>query len=351
MRESARVLAISENEVRSVLLSLVNADERRSLAKPETTLRTENPILSSGALESLLTELESKGLVRKRVEKDVGVPVWTLDHDYLSQPLLESQRRAARWQDELNQAKRSWDSAGSVWRRFRTLLSPSLQVRLVIERFRGRLSYGAASTFALWSLVRLAISVPIILAFLSLIGWHLFTEQRQGKHLIANLNPGEAQSLDVQEAENFKQLARSPLAVRREVLRRSLAEEGSSARIAARTEYLMQAVVGVDVRTRDLVSHDVEAQCSSFPWKRRPQSALACSSVSEWLRLDSPRITTQLADAIGGDPDSNNQVLFARCIRLLTPIEDLDSLQKLFLAVAHALPKAHENALSAFADV
>lgn len=351
MRESARSLGISESEVRSVLLSLVNADERRSLAKPESALLTEHPIVSPVGMESLLTELESKGLVRKRIERDVGLPFWTLDHDYLSQSLLESQRRAARWQDELNQAKRSWDSADSTWRRFRTLLSPSLQVRILIERLRGRLLYGSAITFALWSTIRLALSLPVILTVVFLIGWHLFNEQRQAEALIANINPGKTDSLDAQEPEVFRRLAGSSLVVRREVLRRSLTEEGSSARIAARTDYVMQAVVGIDVRTHDLVSHDVEEQCSSFPWKDHPQSALACSSIAKWLRLDSERITTQLANAITGDPDPNNQVTFAKCIQLMAPMDNLDSLQKIFLAVAHELPKAAENASSAFADV
>jgi len=81
---------------------------------------------------SVTKYLEREGILRTRVDPDTGQSVVQLYHDYLSRAVVEAERRADRWPTVIRDAQQQFDEAGSsVPRRWRALLSPWQQVRIL----------------------------------------------------------------------------------------------------------------------------------------------------------------------------------------------------------------------------
>ncbi len=114
--------------------------------------------------------LEDREIVRQRIDPDTRGHVWLLDHDYLTNGILEADRRANVWPSLLQEKFRSFEDAGARYgRKWWALLSPVQQVGLFSQYLQGRLRYGRFGFYALLSLTRW--TPYLLLVFLCIFGW------------------------------------------------------------------------------------------------------------------------------------------------------------------------------------
>jgi hypothetical protein len=91
-------------------------------------------------LSGLLEYLESKNIVRRRLNPDTDEERWSLYHDYLSHGVREAERRLQRWSVLLREHYQTYLETGpSFSRRWWALLSPWNQIVLLYQGLRGRL--------------------------------------------------------------------------------------------------------------------------------------------------------------------------------------------------------------------
>jgi hypothetical protein len=143
-------------QVRTLLTSLANAKTLKTV--PRSTADLEKAIIAGDeanpgrlerAVEAALNDLQMKEIIRKRLDPDTRQHVRILDHDYLSRGVLEVERRANRWFAVAQEGYRAFqDAGGSVWRTWRSLLSPWQQMVLMSHRLRGRFRYGTLRSYA-----------------------------------------------------------------------------------------------------------------------------------------------------------------------------------------------------------
>jgi hypothetical protein len=159
---------LTKMQVRTLLISLADPETLKTV--PKSTADLEKVIITGyeanadqieRAVEAALDDLEMKEIIRKRLDPDSRQHVWILDHDYLCRGVLEAERRANRWFTLAQEGYRAFqDAGGSVWRAWRSLLSPWQQIVLATQRLRGRFRYETLQSYAAWSLVRF---VPYLL--------------------------------------------------------------------------------------------------------------------------------------------------------------------------------------------
>jgi hypothetical protein len=254
---------LSKRHVRSLLLALVDRERLKTLSKTEDDLKAaviadESPadanVIHRG-VSIALNYLEDREIVRQRLDPDTRGHVWLLDHDYLSNGILEADRRANVWPSLLQEKHRSFEEAGArPGRKWWALLTPVQQVGLFFQHLRGRLSYGRYRSYALTSLARWAPYVLLVVLCVS--GWLWAEERRQ-----AQLDHDEARALlsaigpaDRSELDALWKLAASRDHVRLSFLKQALADPGDYRRINPRAKYVLQALVGLDPVRRENVS-------------------------------------------------------------------------------------------------
>jgi len=242
---AARAVGASVAEVRAVLLVMVDRATRKTVPQPTDRFLQEVPGWNASKLQDLLEKLEVDEVVRRRIDPGGEGSIWLLDHDYLSRGLLELDRRARRWALVLDEAARSYEGARGPLGHWKKLLSPSVQVRLLYERLRGRLSYGKAAAYARLSTVRLLLwlLVPLV-AFLS---WRFFNTQREADLLFTEFGQqvmtyGELRSLWNLSAENRD--------VRHAFLETAFAHDANAQRFNVRGEMALQAAIGFNEQDR-----------------------------------------------------------------------------------------------------
>ena len=182
---TARSVPLTQSQIRALLLLPTNAATLKTLPKSFTdflaVISPNTPLTArlEAAVQQALENLETKELLRKRLDPDTRQPVWLLDHDYLCHGVLEAERRANRWAVLARERYRVFqETGGSVWRKWRTLLNPWQQIGLCIQRVRGRFRYGELRPYALWSLLRFAPALLVVLLLAGVGGWYWDAYQR-----------------------------------------------------------------------------------------------------------------------------------------------------------------------------
>ena len=244
---------LSKSQVLSLLLALVDRERLKTLWKTEDEL--EKAVIANGSAADerainrgvpiALGFLEDREIVRQRLDPDTRGHVWLLDHDYLTNGILEADRRANVWPSLLQEKFRSYEDAGARYgRKWWALLSPLQQIGLFSQHLRGRLRYGRYGSYALLSLARWA--PYLLLVFLCIFGWHWTEERRQ-----AQRDHDEARALlsalgTETEWDALWRLAASSDSVRFSFLEQALADPGDCRRIDSRAKNVLQALVGLD---------------------------------------------------------------------------------------------------------
>ena len=249
----------------AVLTALVDRDSMKTHALPlpriKESIGPQSP--NDDLLATLLDSWEQRELVRKRIDADTGMTVWMLDHDYLCRGVIAAERRANLWATRLQEGKREFDAAGSqVDARWRSLLPLTTQARLLIERMRGRIEYGAARTYAIVSMARL---LPVLVVA-AIPAFTIFLLREQGINDKARtlLDPitivSEQLSLDEERA--LRKIAASSESVAMAVMREAVASNTKAAQVRGRLPYVINAVVGLDPRRRERVLKEVLIPCA-----------------------------------------------------------------------------------------
>ncbi len=246
---------LSKSQVLSLLLALVDRERLKTLWKTEDELK--KAVIANGSAADerainrgvpiALSFLEDREIVRQRLDPDTRGHVWLLYHDYLTNGILEADRRANVWPSLLQEKFRSYEDAGARYgRKWWALLSPLQQIGLFSQHLRGRLRYGRYGSYALLSLARWA--PYLLLVFLCIFGWHWTEERRQ-----AQRDHDEARALLSAlgtewetEWDALWRLAASSDSVRFSFLEQALADPGDCRRIDSRAENVLQALVGLD---------------------------------------------------------------------------------------------------------
>jgi Novel STAND NTPase 1 len=168
---------LTRGQVQTLLTSLADTETLKTVPRSTTDLEKAitagdetNPERIEGDVNAGLDALQTKEIIRKRLDPDTRQHVWVLDDDYLCRGVLEAERRANRWFILAQEGYRAFQDAGSnVWRTWRSLLSPWQQIVLMSQRLRGRFHYGTLYSYACWSLCRF---VPYLLVLAAVIyGW------------------------------------------------------------------------------------------------------------------------------------------------------------------------------------
>jgi hypothetical protein len=151
----------AELRVRRLLMALVDQqNEKKTVQRPENELcnliDSNNPLTGRGVLE----ELEGEEVVRSRIvfesaDSDAVGTYWLLDHDYLTGPVREADRRVDQWQRTLRDGARALAMARRSLRAgWRALLPPRTQLILFRHRLSGQFRYRPYRSYAMKSLLR-----------------------------------------------------------------------------------------------------------------------------------------------------------------------------------------------------
>ena len=157
--------------------------------------------------QRLLKKLVAKRILRQRLE---GSPdeVWQLYHDYLAAAIVELDRRRRKWFIVLSSAAQRFRLADGPMQWWLRLLTPSIQLRLFLQRLAGRgFDYGEYGGFARISLLRLVINVWTLSLAAGLLGWTLWRQNQQAQVIIDAFHQGDD---NVKQYDALWLLAASP---------------------------------------------------------------------------------------------------------------------------------------------
>src|SRR5208282_5941906 len=353
---------LSKSQVLSLLLALVDRERLKTLWKTEDELK-EAVIANGSAADErainrgvpiALGSLEDREIVRQRLDPDTRGHAWLLDHDYLTNGILEADRRANVWPSLLQEKFRSYEDAGARYgRKWWALLSPLQQIGLFSQHLRGRLRYGRYGSYALLSLARWA--PYLLLVFLCIFGWHWTKErwQAQGDQVEARVLLSDLGT--EKEWDALWRLAASSDSVRFSFLEQALADPGDCRRIDSCAKNALQALVGLDpVRKEHIIEillspDNINYSCSNRNIISTASTLLASRSTRNHKVLAS----TCLIEAIEKTTQADFRALSALAEGLkavLGKLEPADA-QKTSAALVAAIEKTTDpGALSALAE-
>ena len=262
---ASRTAGLSTADVLKLLLRLVDEtkpDLPKARAAGEAAL-SGSASLTEAQVPRLLDILRQQGVIRPQLgatgqpPPDTTAdappnPAWTLYHDYLARPILTAQRRANRWQRLLVERLRAYRAA-TDWRgRWRALLSPLEQLRLLWPTVRGRLRWSGYRGLALRSTLRLA---PLLVAAgIASVGTDLYLDQRaeaRAERILSAIRGGIDDELP--EAEEYRQLwhlASGNHRLKLAFMDRALSDPHAQAALAKHTPRVAHALLGLDAGHR-----------------------------------------------------------------------------------------------------
>jgi len=279
--ETARHAGLDAKYVRLILLAMVEP------VTGKTVPVTENQLLerlgevrdARDRLERTLDNLAAKEIVRRRIDRDTRSSVWLLDHDYLCRGILELERRASYWSHFLQEAANTFQAARGPLETWKALLSPYAQLRLLVEKLRGRVSYGNARGFASRSAIKLVLNVPVAVLLLGLYTRSYVRAQTEAGRLFAEIGVTDY-SVTQGEAGALWEVSQSNYGVKRALLTAVISQEGLAARFNRRSDYVIHAVVGFDRATKDRIVRDVVSKCYGKSWLEWTSTGEACTSLA-----------------------------------------------------------------------
>jgi conflict system STAND superfamily ATPase len=309
--------------LRPVLLALADPVTRKTVPRPEAALLALLPerMRAPERLRQALSHLEEKEVVRRTFTPEEAES-WQLDHDYLCRAVLALEQREARWQKLLDDSARAFEQAPGLWGRWKVLLSPAVQLRLVWEKVRGRLRYGKARRFVLWSSPRLVLNLVVLLA----VGVALALQQVRTEIIAEEIfNVFDTQEgLSYREADAVWQIATEGPPVRRRLFEKFLASDENSLRFTKQPLPITQAILGSSLQ-------------QSFPWL---EEVIVNHCYIEIISAQRMRACAHLiAEASRAPNFSGADTLAKDLIARMQKEEDADSLEELARILAELGPK------------
>jgi hypothetical protein len=187
----------------------------------------------------------------------------------LCRGVLEAERRANRWFAAAQEGYRAFQDAGdSVWRTWRSLLTPWQQMVLVSRCLRGRFRYGTLRSYADWSLGRF-VPYLLVLAAVSFGGVEV-VRQQHAEHDRSEAKKirdaiGFYEPLSRIEGDHLWKLANSSDAIRDSFFKQALESSTTAEQFNRRADVAIQAAVGLDLDTRERVFRKAGLPCLHPP--------------------------------------------------------------------------------------
>lgn len=233
--------------VRALLAELILPGSPNQPAKARMAAfgTLERRVGSPDATRKVLESLQQDEIVRPGAPTGAGEETWQLDHDYLARGVLGESRRADRWAMALREGRAKYERAGgSLRQKWAALLPITTFIRVCWERFRRRLVFGNARSYALASGVKPFMGMAMAASFAVGIGW-IQAERKlssDAERLVADLANYETSEAAVVE------IWRSPEPLRRRVYEHITSPAfPNRLRSALKTRWLL-AHLGVEVR-------------------------------------------------------------------------------------------------------
>ena len=248
---AARASGLPAASILALLLALVdesdpNLPKAYSVAADDFVVKCEG---NSEQLGRTLSVLEQEGVVRKvAVDGSEARDVWSLYHDYLAHAVLSASRRANRWQHLLKERLRALNEAGNWGSRWRALLSPWEQLRLIPPTLTGKVRWRGYGSFALMSTARL---LPKLAALgIVLIGANQAMDwqaREEADRILTGIRSGIGNS--VPEEELYRQLWTLAVAgprLKKAFVERSIADIDSHNPLLHHLGPVVQSLLGLD---------------------------------------------------------------------------------------------------------
>lgn len=252
---AARRVGVSDAQALKILASMVDPVARKTRGRTFAEIRGTGNGMNETDLRSLLADWETKDLLRRRADPSTGDEVWMLDHDYLSNGVLAAEARATKSSTVLRESEQDHRASGrNLWRRWRTLLSPSQQISLFRERLRGGFRYAERRGYALLSLVRF-VPFVVLIAGVVLVTSHQIelTRESDARALFASIGSGDPdEGLTATDIENLWSVSRAPRATRAYFITEAL-KPGVADRLVRNFGPAIHAAVGFDSKVRDRI--------------------------------------------------------------------------------------------------
>lgn len=255
LAEAARVSGLSVEQVRKVLVAMVEPARAKTLQRRTAELLAvtgqTHPSQQDAAdeLQKTLECLEGRGILRRRPSGTEGEDLWLLHHDFLCRGVMAAERFANRWHVLLEERANQFREVGGVYRRWRALLPPWQQVRLGLARLAGKFHYAGERRYAVLSTLRF---LPYLLlgvaAMLALGGYGYIKDKQQAELLFSAIEGWLSQNAagDRAGGESFRALAASSERVRWMVLGLAFADEENAGRAKDRMPSLLRLCLGLD---------------------------------------------------------------------------------------------------------
>ncbi len=296
-----------------------------SIAVETATERTTNERrpLPLESVQAVVEHLEEEGVLRTRNDPDTGREVYQLYHDYLSRAVLEAERRAERWPAVIREAQKAFeDSQGHLWRRWNAMLTLWQQLRLLVERLRGRFRYGESRQFALLSTVRTLPHIVVIMAItLGVLQFQRLQRANEARNearaILAELRDNEDDP-SPNEFKALQRLAETEEDVRLSAIIEILETKEQAKRLQRRLPYVLHAVVGLNTSLRD-----------------RVQDVLKTHATTPADDVDLNRACADLGASLDIDDPSFNSIVVANYVAAVTKTTDPDALSSLGSALVN----------------
>ncbi|MCB2263315.1 MAG: hypothetical protein LGR52_10335 [Candidatus Thiosymbion ectosymbiont of Robbea hypermnestra] len=352
---AARAAGVSGNRVLTLLLGLVDETDAKvpkARAAPEVELAGAAG-LDPAQGDRVLSLLGQKGVARRRVGDGADPsPVWSLYHDYLAWAVLAAYRRAHRWQRLLRERRRALREAGTWTSRWRALLSPWEQPRLLGATLVGRVRWAGYRGFAMLSSLRL---LPLLLALgLTWIGAEQARDwqDRQAAQPILSAIRGGAYNHQPagEEYRSLWELASARPGRKWAFLAESLPDTQSHPDLRERLEPVAQSLFGLDPdhRLRRQALDRILDQGPKTPYQAGlaalihrsaprifgPRASRIATAIAILMRtIEDPKSLSQLGEALGqlGEqlPAEQAQAIAVRLVAAMNATTDSDQLSAL----------------------
>jgi len=199
------------------------------------------------AAEKTVRQLEDDKLLRSIPGEQDEAETLLLYHDYLARGVREAYRQTNRWTELLRERAQIFQESVSWRQRWRALLSPFEQIRLLWERLRGRFSFNDRRRFFGLSAVRW-LPVGLTLVALGVGGWAV---DRYRKHEIAAqvmkaIGHGDRWQMTKEEAEELRRLSAAGYSAAFDALHLACQDGPTAARAWKRVEQLVAIAIGLD---------------------------------------------------------------------------------------------------------
>jgi hypothetical protein len=294
---TVRYLGITKSEALAILLTMVDREARKTHARTLSEIVGAITSLQPDTVRSVLHEWETKDLLRRRVDSDTGDVVWLLDHDYLSNAVLATEERMNAASILVRDAAAEFESATSVFRRWRTLLTPVQQVSTWIYRLKGQSKFGDHKSFIALSTVRFLpyLAVGLIIGLVAY-QRHVLQYERAAEALLQDFSIKAGQP----GADTLWMLAEAAPETKLYFLRSGLRSITAANQVRPQLGPALHAIVGADPALRER-THSLLREYALSRLEPLPIRVAAVRGLHEVADIDSDVMGAALAFPLESD--------------------------------------------------